>query len=329
MLSCVGALLAVLPPDPQPATWANADFKAAEHAVAAIFTSQMTTSDIAAFRVMVRGEHQDEEIVRRFHRLGEERRKRLLEFLRTDDVKWSARARETALRRAARSSAPQTDPSSGSDDAAGADAGTADSSDTSADAGSAASNEVSTPHADAGEAAKAPAEPSSAMDQAAPRREPHGSAIAALVPGTTYEGDGVFRIAAQNRQVTARIQRVRTARRVHHGAGDHVVIEIPNGLSDAEFVEAVAEQLRVVHSDLAAASAVSAALQRRTFSAKPRVQRLPEPQHVSRRRFFRHAPAPRPRRARYWPARRRRPARGAAPTLARTPRVRSSLRSEV
>jgi hypothetical protein len=64
-LNCAGALLAVLPPDPPPAAWVDADFKAAEHAVAAIFTGQMTTSDIAAFRVMVSGEHPDQEIARR------------------------------------------------------------------------------------------------------------------------------------------------------------------------------------------------------------------------------------------------------------------------
>jgi hypothetical protein len=272
-LSCAGALLAALPPDPPPATWLDADFKAAEHAVAAIFTGQMTTSDIAAFRVMVSGEHHDEEIARRFHCLGDVRRKRLVEFLSADDVKWPARAREAALQRVARGSSPQTDPTPASDDANGADT-SADSGDTAADAGSTASNdagstasndagstasnEMSAPRTDVGEAAKAPAEPSNATAQAAPPREPHGRAIAALVPGATYEGDGVFRIASRDGHVTATVQRVRTTPRVRHGAGDHAVIEIPNGLSDAELVQAVADQLRLLQSQRSAAPAESA-----------------------------------------------------------------------
>jgi hypothetical protein len=257
-LSCAGALLAALPPDPPPTTWVDADFKAAERAVAAIFTGQMTTSDIAAFRVMVSGEHNDHEIAQRFHRLGDTRRRQLLQFLSTDDVRIPARARETARRRADRDSSPQAEPTSASDDAAGADAGTADSSDASADAHSAASNEVAGPRTGIGEAALAPANASSAATQPAPPREPHGSAIAALVPGTTYEGDGVFRIRTRDRHVTATIQRVRTAPRVRHGADDQVVIEIPNGLSDTELVQAVAEQLRVLQNQLTTGPAESA-----------------------------------------------------------------------
>lgn len=103
VLGCADVLLAVLPPD-LPGVWREPAFKAAELAIKAIFRSHMTSSDITAFRAIIR-EHEKEEIARRFSRFGDVRRQELLRYLSSDHVKWPARARDAAQRQAARDAA--------------------------------------------------------------------------------------------------------------------------------------------------------------------------------------------------------------------------------
>jgi len=100
-LTCAADLLAVLPPDPPPATWRDGDFNAAQHAVAHIFIGRMTYSDVTAFRAIVAG-HEDDEITRRFRRFGKTRQAKLIEVLGSDQVKWHARALEAAQQKARR-----------------------------------------------------------------------------------------------------------------------------------------------------------------------------------------------------------------------------------
>jgi hypothetical protein len=105
VLSCANELLAALPPD-SPVADAHRVFTTAERALADVFRNVMTASDITAFLTIVR-DHPETEIGRRFHRLGGERRKRLLELLKDAKVRARARARASALRDAI---APQVDP---------------------------------------------------------------------------------------------------------------------------------------------------------------------------------------------------------------------------
>jgi hypothetical protein len=230
--SCSAALLAALPPDPPPVGWRDADFRAAADAVAAVCASQMTTSDIAAFRTIV-ALHKDHAIARRFRRFGEERRGQLLQFLDQDNVKLPARAREVARRaevaaragdrRAAEDVQPapaDITPTPGSEDSEGR----------------------ATVQTGARDGAAEPR----ALDDAAPR-EALGPAIAARVPGVTYEGTGRFVVAAGERSVMATIQRVDTGvARVRRDADDAAILEIPTGLDENELAAAVAAQLRAL-----------------------------------------------------------------------------------
>jgi hypothetical protein len=69
----------------------------------------------------------------------------------------------------------------------------------------------------------------------------------------SYQGSGVFRVAAGDHRQDATIQRVDTGvPRVRRKRGHLAVLEIPRGLDDDAFVDAVAEQLRDLHTQLAA-----------------------------------------------------------------------------
>jgi hypothetical protein len=229
-VSCGDVLLAALPPDPPPSAWRDADFRAAADAAAAVCTRQMTTSDIAAFRAIVT-RHDDHVIARRFRRFGAARRGWLLELLDKDDVKRSAWAREAARR--------------------------ADAADRTAQgralaaATPAAVENTRTPVPSEG---RAPLQASANGDPAEPRAPDHvepgealGSAIAARVPGVTYEGTGRFLVATGERHVEATIRRVDTgAAHVRRDEDDTAVLEIPTGLDENELAVAVAAQLRAL-----------------------------------------------------------------------------------
>jgi hypothetical protein len=237
-LSCSDDIMAVLPPDPPPATWRDPDFQAAADAVAAVCRCEMTISDIAAFRTIVT-RHADHAITRRFRQFGAERRRRLLGLLDKDDVKRSARAREAARRAEAA-------------DRAGQDRASADAQ---------ADSDPVTPIVPESAEVRATERPeerpamqtgvSGAAEptqlDAAPPRETLGPAVAARVPGVTYEGTGRFLVATGERSVMATVQRVHTGvARVRRGADDAAVLDIPTGVDENELAAAVAAQLRAL-----------------------------------------------------------------------------------
>lgn len=92
-LTCRDALLAALPPFPFPARWRDPDRQASILAVFSVFQTQMTTSDIEAFRAII-SFHKDDEIARRFNQFGEARKRAFLERISKEDIKRPAVDRE-------------------------------------------------------------------------------------------------------------------------------------------------------------------------------------------------------------------------------------------
>jgi len=74
-----------------------------------------------------------------------------------------------------------------------------------------------------------------------------GGAIAAQVPGVTYESGGTFRISSTNGEIEASIRRTKHAARIVRD-GDRVAIEIPRGLKGADLERAVVEKLGSVRT---------------------------------------------------------------------------------
>jgi hypothetical protein len=242
VLSCVDRLLAVLPTDPPSTEWRGPHFDASGEGVKRLITQVMTWSDITAFGSILR-QHPSHEIARRFSRLGAERRTFLLDLCKFDRIKQLARAREMARGMEDRDRFHGLSP----------DADVSERALSPAVAGDA--------H---GAAIAVGVEPAATKPRAASTTgdQPHlgrGAAIAARIPGVTYEGDGQFRIAAEGRELAATIRRV-SARgaRLRHGVGDAVIIEVAAGLGELEFILAVSEQLRTLRESADASSSRAA-----------------------------------------------------------------------
>lgn len=260
VLTCADALLAILPPEHFTGP-AELVLGPAEKAVADFF-EKLIASDIEAFEA-IWSKHQNHEITRRFGQFGKERRARLLALFTNEKFKARARGREAEQKneksrrgalgtmtsgpvaRAPEPSSPAAEPtpvSSGTASAAGVGAAAAHTEPMAATAR----------HPDV--SGHAPKATTTALTPSpvAPRHtpEPRGPAIAARVPGVTYE-DEKFCVATPGRHVDVTMQRVpEGAPRSRRGANNTAVLEIPTGLGDAEFADAVAPELRALHEQL-------------------------------------------------------------------------------
>lgn len=253
VLACADALLAVLPPEHVTGP-VEPVMRPAEAAVKNIFENEMALSDMEAFQA-IWSERRDLEIARRFGRFDEVRRTRLLAIFKDPKVRAKARA-EDEVRNKARGAVDSAHTGSGalaSEPPTSAEPtltsnGAADVS----GAGNRPEPTATPVHDIIGQATESTAaEPSHPRGASPPPIEPRGDAIAARVPGVTYEGDGQFRVATGVRHFDVTIQRVRLgAPRLRHGVGEVVTLEIPTGLGEAEFAEAVVEQLQALHTQL-------------------------------------------------------------------------------
>jgi hypothetical protein len=240
-LSCGDALLDALPPAPTPPAWLKADFEAAHTKVKAVIAHQMTSSDIAAFRVVVRQE--GHVIAQRFRRFNVERQSQLMAMLDQSDVKRSAHAREVKRRAEAADDAGHRVSEEAQPTSAEAPAEVTPTT-------FGGDDPQTTDRADSGPTMQ------TATDEGAGESGPHeeavlrealGSAIAARVPGVTYEGTGRFRVVSGERSIVATVQRVKTGgARFRREAEDAAVLEIPVGLDENGLTAAVAAQLGVL-----------------------------------------------------------------------------------
>ena len=241
VLGCGDALLAILPPD-HPVSPAEPVYAAAEAAVARIIREQITYSDITALRQIVR-RHKDHPVTRRFSRFGQTRQGRLLGLLDKDDVRQRARAREAVQRRTARNGTAASRRGKAQGDAPmPRDSELAN-----------ATPATATPFEASGAVESDPADlpAAGATDRAAAPPEAHGVAIAARVPGVSYQGTGVFRVTAGHHQEDAAVQRVGSGVScVRRRGAQLAVVEIVTGLDNEALMDAVAEQLRALQAQL-------------------------------------------------------------------------------